>query len=193
VILPIVEGDGEVKAVPILIRRIITHYAPGAYVPVGRPIPVSRSGLIQTDLLERTVELAARQTKQEDGILILLDADDDCPRDLADALLNRARSVRPDRSIRVVAANREYEAWFLAAARSIRGKRGLADDIEPPADPEAIRDAKGWLARHTPRGFTYKPTIDQPALSDLIDLEQAYATRSFRKLVKEVLALARLS
>jgi hypothetical protein len=193
VIFPIVEGDGEVRAVPILIRRIITHYSPGAYVPVERPIPVSRSGLIQTDLLERTIELAARRTKPSDGILLLLDADDECPRELAEALLIRARAARPDRSISVVAANREYEAWFLAAAQSIRGKRGLAEDMEPPADPEAIRDAKGWLARHTPRGFTYKPTVDQPALTDLFDLEQAQTARSFRKLVKEVLGLARLS
>jgi Domain of unknown function (DUF4276) len=190
VILPIVEGDGEVKAVPILIQRIIAQYSPGAYVPVGRPIPVSRLGVVQTDLLERIVELAARQTQRTDGILILLDADDDCPCELADVLLARAKAARPDRSISVVAANREYEAWFLAAARSIRGERGLADDMEPPADPEAVRDAKGWLARHTPRGFTYKPTVDQPALTARFDLEEAYAARSFRKLVKEVLALA---
>ena len=192
-ILPIVEGDGEVRAVPILIRRIVAHYAPSAFVPVGRPIPVSRLGFVRTDLLERTVELAARQTQPTDGILILLDADDDCPCDLAEALMTRAKAARPDRAISVVAANREYEAWFLAAATSIRGKRGLADDMNAPADPEAIRDAKGWLARHTPRGFTYKPTLDQPALTNIFDLEQAYAARSFRKLVKEVLALARLS
>jgi hypothetical protein len=65
--------------------------------------------------------------------------------------------------------------------------------MEPPPDPEAIRDAKGWLARYAGQGFSYKPTIDQPALTNVFDLEQAYAARSFRKLVKEVVALARLS
>jgi hypothetical protein len=193
VILPIVEGHGEVTAVPILIRRIIAQYAPDVYAPVGQAIRAKRSELVQSGGIERTIELAARQTKPTDGILVLLDADDDCPREIAEALLARAKAARPDRVVCVVSANREYEAWFLAAARSLRGKRGLADDMEPPVNPEAIRDAKGWLAQHTPRGFSYKPTIDQPALTQVFDLEQAYAARSFRKMVKDVVALARLS
>jgi hypothetical protein len=193
VILPIVEGHGEVTAVPILIRRIVAHYAPEVYAHVEPPIRASRAGLVQAGELERMVELAARRTQATDGILIVLDADDDCPRELAEALLARAEAARPDRGIAVVIANREYEAWFLAAAASLRGKRGLADDMEPPPDPEAIRDAKGWLAHQSAQGFSYKPTVDQPALTDLFDLEQAYAARSFRKLVKEVVALARLS
>lgn len=191
-ILPIVEGHGEVTAVPILIRRIVSHYAPHTYVNVARPIRRGRSDLLQADGVERTLELAARQTRATDGILILLDADDDCPRELADALAARAKAARPDRRTAVVLANREYEAWFLSAARSLRGQRGLADNLEPPSDPESIRDAKGWLVQHTPRGFTYKPTIDQLELTKVFDLEQAYAARSFRKLVKDVLALAHL-
>lgn len=192
-ILPIVEGHGEVTAVPILIRRIVAHYAPDVYTHVGQAIRVKRTELVRPGGIERTVELAARQTTPADGILILLDADDDCPRGIAEALLARAKAARPDRVVSVVAANREYEAWFLAAARSLRGKRGLGDDLEPPPDPEAIRDAKGWLASRTTQGFSYKPTIDQPALTQLFDLEQAYAARSFRKIVKDVVALARLS
>lgn len=192
-IQPIVEGHGEVTAVPILIRRVIAQYAPEMYVEVRPPIRAKRTSLVQADGIERTVELAARQTTAADGILILLDADDDCPRHLAEALLERAKKARPDRAISVVLANREYEAWFLAAARSLQGKRGLADDMEPPADPEAIRDAKGWLAHQTAHGFSYKPTIDQAALTQIFDLEQAHAARSFRKLVKDVLELARLS
>lgn len=192
-ILPIVEGHGEVTAVPILIRRILTQYTPEIYVHVGQAIRVKRAELVKAGGVERTVELAARQTTRADGILILLDADDDCPRELAEQLLARAKEARPDRTISVVAANREYEAWFLAAAHSLRGKRGLAEDLEPPPDSESIRDAKGWLASHTPHGFSYKPTIDQPALTQLFDLEQACTARSFRKIVKDVVALARLS
>ncbi len=192
-ILPIVEGHGEVTAVPILIRRIVAQYAPDVYVPVGQPIREKRTRLIQQGGVERTVELAARQTTPADGILILLDADDDCPRELAEQLLSRAQAARPDRAIRVVAANREYEAWFLAAARSLRGDRGLAADLEPPADPESIRGAKEWLESRATQEFSYKATIDQPALTARFDLEQAHAARSFRKFVKDVLALARRS
>jgi hypothetical protein len=193
VILPIVEGHGEVTAVPILIRRIVAHYAPDVYAHVEPPIRASRAGLMKAGELERTIELAARRTQAVDGILILLDADDDCPRELAEALASRARAARPDRAIAVVIANREYEAWFLAAAESLRGKRGLGEILQPPPDSEAIRDAKGWLTHHAAQGLAYRPTIDQPALTDIFDLEQAYAARSFRKLVKEVVALARLS
>lgn len=192
-ILPIVEGYGEVASVPILIRRIVAHYAPDIYVDVGRPIRDSRSGLVKPGGVERIVELAARQTQPADGILILLDADDDCPREIAEALLARARTARPDRAIAVVIANREYEAWFLAAATSLQGKRGLADKMQPPPNPEAIRDAKDWLAHQAAQGLSYRATIHQPALTQISDLEQAYAARSFRKLVKDVLELARLS
>lgn len=192
-ILPIVEGHGEVTAVPILIRRVLAQYAPDVYVHIERPIRQNRTQLNQTGGIEGAVELAARRTKPSDGILVLLDADDDCPRELGEQLLARARAARPDRAICVVAANREYEAWFLAAAGSLRGQRELPEDLEPPADPESIRAAKGWLSSRTPRGVSYSPTIDQPALTSLFDLEQAHAARSFRKFVKDVVALARLT
>ena len=47
-------------------------------------------------------------------------------RNRASEILERAASVRSDRRIQVVLAQREYEAWFLAAADSIAGYRELA-------------------------------------------------------------------
>jgi hypothetical protein len=190
-ILPIVEGHGEMQAVPALIRRVAAAYASASYVEVGRAIRTGRSDIVKPNGIERVVELAARQTHSGDGILVVLDADDDLPCELGPLLLARAASIRPDRRTRVVVANREFEAWFLASARSLRGQRGLADDIEPPADPESIRDAKGWLSARTGRAQSYKPTVDQAALANLVDLEQASTARSFRKFVKEVVSLAR--
>lgn len=188
-ILPIVEGHGEVNAVPLLIRRIAARHHSVVPVNVLRPIRIGKDSLVQPNGLERAVELAARQTAQGDGILVLLDADDDCPAELGGQLLERARRTRADREIRVVLANREFEAWFLASARSLQGKRGLRGDLEPPPDPEAIRDAKGWLSKNSGVGHSYKPTIDQPALSQLIDLDEAALARSFVKFRKEVLSL----
>jgi hypothetical protein len=49
--------------------------------------------------------------------------------------------------ISVIMAKLEYEAWFLAAAESLRGKRGLPSDLKITADPEYICDAKGWLSQ----------------------------------------------
>ena len=62
---------------------------------------------------------------------------------------------------------------FLAAARSLRGCRRLAEDLEPPPDPEAVRGAKEWLRRHQPQQFPYSERVDQPALTARIDLTQA--------------------
>jgi hypothetical protein len=79
-----------------------------------------------------------------------------------------------DLPVFVILAQREFECWFLAAAESIRGKRGLPADLAPPQDPEAVREAKGWL-RDRMQGRVYSETIDQPALAAVFDLNQARA------------------
>lgn len=181
-IQPIVEGHGEVTAVPLLIRRIVAIYAPEAYAHVAKPIRVKRDALVQAEGIESAIELAARQTGPADGVLVLLDADKDCPIELART---------PDRAVRVVVAKCEFEAWFLAAAQSLSGRSGLPQSLDPAADPEAVRDAKGWLSARMERGQSYKPTVDQVALAQAIDLELARdGARSFRKFVKDVLELA---
>jgi hypothetical protein len=190
-IQPIVEGQGEVTAVPLLIRRIVAVYAPEAYAHVARPIRVKRDALVRAEGIENAIELAARQTGPEDSVLVLLDADKDCPFELARTLTERAQRKRPDRAVRVVVAKCEFEAWFLAAAQSLSGRNGLPQDLKPPADPEAVRDAKGWLSARMSRGQSYKPTVDQAALAQAVDLERAQGgARSFRKFVKDVLELA---
>jgi len=82
---------------------------------------------------------------------------------------------------------REYEAWFLSAAASLRGKRGLPEDLASPPAAELIRDAKGWLSDRMPRG--YSPTTDQPALTAAFDLAEARHASSFDKLVRELAKL----
>ena len=103
---------------------------------------------------------------------MLLDADDDCPARLGPHLHQRAVNARPDVPVPVVLANREYEAWFLAAASSLAGLRHFPSMMVGPQDPEAIRGAKEWLTRQRP-GLPYKETADQVALSALIDLAEA--------------------
>lgn len=185
-IASIVEGHGDVRAVPILLRRIAQRLFPGSAVEFLRPIRVGRYKIIKPGELERAVELAARQTGDRGSILILLDAEDDCPAELGPALLERAIDARRDRDIRVVLAKREYEAWFLAAIGSIAGSRGIDQRAAPPDDPEMIRDAKGWLTAHRPSGWIYRETLDQPALSAIFDLEAARAAPSFEKLWRDV-------
>jgi hypothetical protein len=186
----IVEGHGEVEAVPILIRRIAARVDPSLSIHVRRPLRVPRSQLVRVKELERAVELAARQVGRQGGILVIIDSDDDCPAELGPQLLDRARKTRSDLPIGVVLAKREFEGWFLASAESLRGKRGLPGDLTPPPDPESVRGAKGWMARHMIGGSTYSETLDQPALTAIFDLDQAAVrSSSFDKCLREITSL----
>lgn len=183
----IIEGHGEIPALPVLVRRIAAWMDPALSVEPTRPHRVPRGKLVKKDEMQRTVELVARKAGPGAPILVLLDADDDCPARLGPSLLEWAREQRNDRDHGVVVAKSAYEAWFLAAAASLSGVKGLPDDLVPPPDPEGRRYPKAWLDERLPRG--YSETVDQPALSAVFDLEQACAAPSFRKLVRD---LARL-
>ena len=186
-IASIVEGKGEVSAVPILLRRIASQVSPNVFVKSLPPIRVQRNRIMKEGEVEKTVDLAARKRGPgHGGILTLLDADDDCPKQLADEMLRRARTARADQRIRVVLAKREYEAWFLAAARSIAGYREIDKSTTPPAEPESIRGAKEWLGRCMPANRTYSPTRDQPALTEIFDMDAARSAPSFDKLWRDV-------
>lgn len=182
----VVEGHGDVAALPILLRRIATELLGISHVDVRPPIRQPRQRLVKAGELEKAIELAARQAGPQGLVLILLDADDDCPARLGPDLLDRARAQCGAIASVVVLANREYEAWFLAAALSLRGQRGLPSDLAPPPSPEAIRNAKGWLAD---RMGGYQETIDQPALTAVFSLDEAMAAPSFAKLVRDLRAL----
>jgi len=185
----VVEGIGEIEALPVLLRRLVPEIDPERHADISRPLRVNRGKLSKQGEFERYLELASRG-EGVDAILVLVDADDDCAGEMGPAWLARASTWRSDFPARVVIAVREYEAWFLAAAISLRGKRGLADDIEPPADPEAIRDAKGWLQQRRTDGLAYSPSVDQPALSAQFDLAAARAgSSSFDKLWRDVALL----
>lgn len=184
----IVEGDGEVLALPILLRRIGLWKTPECPVQILTPIRVPRMNLINKPAdFSRHLQLAAGKCGESGWILVLLDADDDCPRTLGEELRRRAQDIVPHRPVAVVLANREYEAWFIAAAASLNGQRSLR--IAAPdavADAETPRNAKGWLALRKPDRSGYHPVADQPALSARMDLQMAFdRSRSFRKLCSE--------
>jgi hypothetical protein len=180
----IVEGHGDVSAVPELIRRIGAELTPPAIPSVERPIRVPGSRLRKPDELSRAVELAAARAGAGGGILILFDAEDDCPAELGPEILEQV--ARDDVHVTVVLAKYEYEAWFLAAAESIRGRRGLADDLHAPNEPEAVRGAKEWLRERMEGSRTYAETLDQVALTAVMDLESARRADSFDKCYREV-------
>jgi Domain of unknown function (DUF4276) len=184
----IVEGDGDVDAVPIAIRRIVQAIDPALILKI-HPLRVPRTKLVKPGELERSIELAARRAGRDGAIFVVLDSDDDCPATLGPELLGRARKVRSDLPISVVLAKREFEGWFLASAESLRGLRGLANDLAPPSNPESIRGTKEWLTARMITGRSYVETLDQPALAASFDLLQARTASSFDKLFRDVTAV----
>lgn len=189
-IVAIVEGDGEVEAVPALIRRIHVAVSPEVPLEVGRPVRVPRDRLLKDGELERYLGLAANVAGADGCVLVLLDANGDCPADLAPEILRRTRTARSDRRIEVVLAKCEYESWFIATVDSLRGTRGISPDAGVPPDPESIRGAKEWLRERM--GGRYSPTADQTALTTQFDMASARRrSRSFDKMWRTVSALLR--
>lgn len=188
----VVEGDGDEAAVPILVRRIIAEIAPTAYIECPKPVRMPRDKLLRSPHeLERALLYARLQTGDRGAILVMIDSDGEPPCQVGPELLGRARQTVTDLEVGVVLAHREFEAWFLAAAESLRGHRDLPADLTGPLDPEAVADAKGWLRERMPPGRRYRETKDQPALAAAFDLQAARRSHSFDKCYREVERLVR--
>ena len=182
-IQPIVEGQGEVDAVPVLLRRLRDET--GRFdIEINQPIRKRRSELVTKEPLRRAVRLAL--LREDCGaILILLDADDDCPKDLAPRIELLAKDAAGPVPCAVVIANREYESWFLASLESLQGKRGIRRNATSHPDPETPRGAKETLESYMEEGTSYSASTDQAALTSLFDMPNAYRRcRSFRRMVK---------
>jgi hypothetical protein len=188
VLVPIVEGQSEVRSVGGFLRRVLAE-AECYDVTIARPFRVKRNRVVRPDELERAITQAVRSRRDAGAVLVLLDADDDCPAELVAELLPRAQgaSALP---ARIVFPKIEMEAWILAAIESVRGQRGIRDDASCPADPEAVRDAKGALSARMIGTRGYVATDDQPALLDGLDLNLlAERSSSFAKLQRDLSSL----
>ena len=203
-IVPIVEGFGEERAVPVLVRRWLrfrnfhTHFE----VP-DRAINAKGSGRLKATFdplrhvgIEHYVHAALGN--RPDAILVVIDADDEClrpgrGRGLGPDLLERARAVAAQVPVAVVVANREYEAWFLASLRSIRtaGLLPKENGRLDPAVPEALRDCKGRVAALM--GHRYEETVHQLQLTGGISFSKGPLgrCRSLAKLVRDLDRLTR--
>ena len=187
-IVPVVEGHGEVEAVPVLLHRMVETANPGRLIKVNHPIRIKAGAFLNdSDYFKKYIILASSKAAQAGGfVFILLDCEDDCPAILGPKILRRARAIRDDITYIVVLAYREFESWFLAAARSLRGMYGLPGDLEPPVDVEAIRGAKGWLERQMDR--SYDETTHQLEFSKRFDLQQARSNDSFNHCYERISA-----
>jgi len=182
----IVEGHGETDALPLLLRRLIPNDAFSNFVlhpPIRRP----RSSLILPGDIENLVSILRRRIGRPGVILILLDTNGSLPCEDGPALFNRCKQAVSDIPISVVLANQEFECWFLGALESLRNIRGIREDVISFVNPESIRDAKGRLSNLMTGMRTYKPTVDQAALTAKFDIEVSRSRcPSLDKLIRDV-------
>jgi hypothetical protein len=191
----IVEGRGEMDAVPILIRRIAKDLGVS---PQPRIVTILAS---RGDFTERghskVVDLvkAARESIGEGGgLLILFDSDStiggECPAMAGPRVLRWATGAAPGVPICVVVAHHEYEAWFLAGASGLAGVATLPPQLKPPANPENAGDAKHWLTNHMTGRESYSPARLQALLTEKFNLREARSRAdSFDKCYREIAGL----
>jgi hypothetical protein len=183
---PVVEGHGDVAAVPELLRRLGAALMAGSssaeWPVVSAPIRQPRNKLVRPDGLGRAVELALLY--RPDAVLVVFDSDDDCPAELGPELEQVARRAARGVPCAIVVAHREYEAWLLAAVESLRGRARIRADAPAHPEPEAPRDAKGQIEDRMSEGSSYHETLDQVRMTSLFDMGATYRRcRSFRHLV----------
>ncbi len=185
-VFAIVEGHGEVDAVPVLLRRIFAELG-ATDVDVLPPWRLPRSSMLNAPSERARVGRAARLKAGPGGlVLMLLDADDDLPCALGPRLSEVIAQEAAGPATCVV-ATREFEAWFLAGVETLSGVRGLPARLEAPPDPERIRDAKGWFTERMAPARRYAPPTDQPAFAARFDLVRARErSRSLDKLYREL-------
>jgi hypothetical protein len=213
-IVLLVEGDGDVTAAPVLVKRLLHELnALHMVVPDEHVMQIGEYPKVAKDNFSvfRKMLLVAAKRKYMAGCLVLLDGDCEfcrgrqrfCAAHAAVDLAAAAKDVGGGTlfSVTVVFACQEFESWLIAgieslANRELSDKRVLIDKYDParvdiPANLEAApRDAKGWLSKLAKTG--YNAPRDQEELTKIVDLDaiRARNLRGFRRLedaVKQLL------
>ena len=160
VIAPIVEGHGEMESIRPLVYTVLAHSQSEIYPRIARPIRAPRNLLIKE--VEHYAEIAIRESGSASKLIVLLDADDDCPAELGPELSERLNSRFPSHAFSVSLANREYETWFIASLESIAEPAGLDPSANlPSGGAESIWSIRcpSRLPIFTPAGIPLLRTV----------------------------------
>ena len=199
-IIPIVEGHGEERAVPELLKRWLRYRRLQQYFDVpAYAINTKGCGKLKAPYnKERHLGIehyiSAAMNGEPAAILILLDADDECRNrragdGLGPELLARAKAVVPHIPIAVVVANPEYEAWFLASLTKIRSAGLLPNHsqrIPGELRPEAHRGCKELIGDLM--CCVYEETVHQRILTQALTFSPRaqYRSPSYGKLLRDL-------
>ena len=192
-LLPIVEGHGDLRAVPILIKRILQERK----IYDVQVLAAHRRGEYPS-IITNFENLYRAALKEGAAILWVMDFDCKtciCPDEEASKLYLRADAIRPSWPFKVAFIVKEYESLFLADEHATRT---VLDRITPkttfPANPESIRGAKEWLSTAQPKGYAYKETLHQDKITQYLNLEHLRLNSpSFAHFERAVIHLSRAS
>jgi len=201
------EGHGEVSALPILVTKLLREKSGSDPLHLDREvIRTNPNRLVKWDKANKQpdfsecvakVTLAARRPKVG-GVLAVFDGDakrfpagavnDFCAATAAKMMAAAAWQAGAGKlfSLCVVFACSEYESWLVGGAESFAGRALNDGRILLPTHaklPSADHESRGkrWLEQNC---VSYRPTRDQRALTELLDLQcvRDKKLRSFERL-----------
>lgn len=199
-VVPIIEGQTEANCIERLLQRLWVELLTNPIrMQVLQPSRGHRDRLlssVEPDLANKIEEANAklgqrlrRESSSRGLLLVMIDAESDCPKELAPQLLQRGQQARPDADIACVLPKRMLENWFVSAGTSLAGVNGLPADLQTPEKPEDCGGA-AWLDKQlrkvNPRK-KYKKTANAKSFVAEMDLKQCRANSpSFDKLCREL-------
>jgi hypothetical protein len=196
----IVEGETETECVEPLLQRIWRELLSAPIrLQVLHPLTLDRGRAVsttKTDLADKIdeacLELLWRVRRDPIGkglLLIMFDADKDCPAELGTRLLTAARTHRADVDIVCVLPKKTFENWIVAGASTLAGVNGLPNPL-PACDQYEDRSGAAWLddqLRSVKQNRAYKKTIDAQVLVRRMNLQECRTNApSFDKLCRDL-------
>lgn len=201
-LVPIVEGHTEAACVERLLHRVWNELLCATdrlqVLPASRG---NRNALIDPEhptfaakIEEAFAKLAQRLSRDPSGqgmLLLLLDAEADCPAELAPRLLETATKVRSDACIACVMPKRMLENWIVAGASSLAGTNDLPEQL-PTRSKFEDHSGASWLddqLRAKNKARKYKKPVDAKEFIHRMALQECHDNApSFRKLCRDLAA-----
>jgi len=186
-IAPIVEGETEAICVPTLLHKIWTELlCVPERLDVLAPLRAPRTQLVHPSgaVLSEKVSQSASRVRQKVArdrdiasrglVLLLIDAESDCPAMLGPELSLKASAARKDVFVASVLATRMFENWILAGASYLPGINGMPDEI-PVRDRFEECGGAAWLdlaLQQVDRSRRYKKTSDAITFVQHMNLQE---------------------
>jgi len=192
----IVEGGGDMAAVPLLFRRVVAGLGIYEIFPASNPIQVGDASVLdRPDQLEKFIVYASSRS-DGDSVLVALDFDvfgHRCVVEVVTAWTERIRNnCNVTKPVAICFFVREFESLILASIVDVVAaypqKSWRTDQAVDFDNAESIRGAKETIAKLI-RAGSYKPSVDQARFTSAVSLEKLEAVRGFRRFKSAILWL----